>query len=144
MTNQQNNELQNQNGTEPVATEPNGNATIESQAQTGSAGDSTPEDTLKAYQGLFEQQNKQIASLLETNKSLQNQIGILIRNGAHPNATRLDSGSSVSGNGNPSNAGIGPDMGQTEPQEPYVSLTELGSEIGKRDYHSHNMEPDKD
>ena len=28
--------------------------------------------------------------------------------------------------------------GQAEPQEPYVSLAELGSQLGKRDYRSHN------
>lgn len=50
-----------------------------------------------------------------------------------------DSGS-VSDSGSAGNAGSVQDMGQNEPQEPYVSLAELGSEIGKRDYGSHNTQ----
>ena len=83
----------------------------------------------------MEAQNK---ALLEQNRSLQSQFGILIRSGAHVGRNG-DSGS-VSDSGSAGNAGSVQDMGQDEPQEPYVSLAELGKEIGKRDYGSHNTQ----
>ena len=78
-------------------------------------------------------QNK---ALIEQNKSLQTQFGILIRSGA--SVGRLGDSGSVSGPGNPDPLDPVQGMGQPEPQEPYVSLAELGSQIGKRDYGSHN------
>ena len=104
--------------------------------QASSAAGSTAEDTLAEYRSLLKQMEAQNKALLEQNRSLQNQFGILIRSGAHVGRNG-DSGS-VSDSGSAGNAGFVQDMGQNEPQEPYVSLAELGKEIGKRDYGSHN------
>lgn len=117
---------------------PQDDGTIEGQAQASAEG-STSEDTLGAYKALFDMQKEQIDSLLKTNQSLQSQIGVLIRNGASPHGSGLDNGNRLPGNGDTSNDD--PGMG-VEHQEPYVSLADLGSEIGKRDYHSHNATQD--
>ena len=128
--------MENQNAqAEPQAStsnEPNDN--IEPQAASAAGG--TAEDTLEEYRSLLKQMEAQNKALLEQNRSLQSQFGILIRSGAHVGRNG-DSGS-VSDSGSAGNAGSVQDMGQDEPQEPYVSLAELGSEIGKRDYGSHN------
>ena len=121
---------QNQQGEPGVSTNNGGNVSIEPQAP--SAAGSTAEDTLgeyKAlieqitlgeYKALIEQMKAQNAALIEQNKSLQNQFGVLIRNGA--------SAGHYAGN-----------EPEPEPEpEPYVSLAELGSQLGKRDYQSHN------
>ena len=104
--------------------------------QTTSAAGGTAEDAQEEYKALVEQLMSQNKALIEQNKSLQSQFGILIRSGAHVGRNG-DSGS-VSDSGSAGNAGFVQDMGQNEPQEPYVSLAELGKEIGKRDYGSHN------
>lgn len=121
--------MENQNAqAEPQAStsnEPSGS--IEPQT-TGAAG-GTAEDAQEEYKALVEQ-------LMAQNKSLQSQFGILIRSGA--SVGRHGDSGSVSDSGSAGNAGSVQDMGQDEPQEPYVSLAELGSEIGKRDYGSHN------
>ena len=104
--------------------------------QTASAAGGTAEDAQEEYKALVEQLMAQNKSLIEQNKSLQSQFGILIRSGA--SVGRHGDSGSVSGSGSAGNAGSVQDMGQDEPQEPYVSLAELGSEIGKRDYGSHN------
>lgn len=106
--------------------------------QASSAADSTAEDTLDEYKSLLRQMEAQNKALLEQNRSLQTQFGILIRSGAHVGRNG-DSGS-VSDSGSAGNAGSVQDMGQDEPQEPYVGLAELGKEIGKRDYGSHNAQ----
>ena len=106
------------------------NVNIETQT-TGAAG-STEEDALGEYKALLEQMKAQNAALIEQNKSLQTQFGILIRSGA--SVGRHGDSSSVSGSGNTDPVGSGQGTGQ----EPYVSLAELGSQIGKRDYGSHN------
>lgn len=127
--------------TEPKA-EPNASTgndmsgSIEPQAS--SAADSTAEDTLAEYRSLLEQMEAQNKTLLEQNQSLQNQFGILIRSGAH--VGQHGSGDPVSGSGTGSLLDPVQDSGQDEPQEPYVSLAELGKEIGKRDYGSHNTQ----
>lgn len=94
------------------------NDSIESQAE--SAAGSTAEDTLDEYKKLLNEMKEQNKALIEQNKSLQSQFSVLIRNGA--SVSRETS---------------------TEPEpksepEHYVSLAELGAEIGKRDYKSHN------
>ena len=123
--------------TEPQASTGSGpSGSIEPQA--ASAADSTAEDTLDEYKSLLRQMEAQNKALLEQNRSLQSQFGILIRSGAHVGRNG-DSGS-VSDSGSAGNAGSVQDMGQDEPQEPYVSLAELGKEIGKRDYGSHNTQ----
>ena len=106
------------------------NVNIETQT-TGAAG-STAEDALGEYKALLEQMKAQNAALIEQNKSLQTQFGILIRSGA--SVGRHGDSSSVSGSGNTDPVGSGQGTGQ----EPYVSLAYLGSQIGKRDYGSHN------
>lgn len=122
-------------GNEPaVSTNNEPSATIE--PQTASAADSTAEDTLGEYKALIEQMRAQNAALIEQNKSLQSQFGILIRSGA--SVGRHGDSGSVSGPGNPEPLDPVQGMGQPEPKEPYVSLAELGSQIGKRDYGSHN------
>lgn len=115
-------------------TEPSGS--IEPQA--ASAVGSTAEDTLAEYKALLEQMEAQNKALLEQNQSLQSQFGMLIRSGAHVGRNG-DSGS-VSGPGNPDPLDPVQGMGQPEPKEPYVSLADLGKEIGKRDYGSHNSQ----
>lgn len=106
--------------------------------QTTSAAGGTAEDAQEEYKALVEQLMAQNKALIEQNKSLQNQFGILIRSGA--SVGQHGDSSSVSDSGSAGNAGFVQDSGQDEPQEPYVSLAELGSEIGKRDYGSHNTQ----
>ena len=121
--------------TEPQVSTNNGpNASIE--PQTPGAAGSTAEDALGEYKALLEQMKAQNAALIEQNKSLQTQFGILIRSGA--SVGRHGDSGSVSGSGNADPVGSGQGNGQTGSQEPYVSLAELGSQIGKRDYGSHN------
>ena len=124
-------------GNEP-AVSTNNEPSVNIEPQTTGAADGTAEDTPEEYKALVEQLMEQNKSLIEQNKSLQNQFGILIRSGAHVGRNG-DSGS-VSDSGSAGNAGFVQDMGQNEPQEPYVSLAELGKEIGKRDYGSHNTQ----
>ena len=128
--------MENQNAqAEPQAStsnEPNDNI----EPQTASAAGGTAEDTLEEYRSLLKQMEAQNKALLEQNRSLQSQFGILIRSGAH--VGQHGSGDPVSGSSTGSLLDPVQDMGQDEPQEPYVSLAELGSEIGKRDYGSHN------
>lgn len=130
--------MENQNAqAEPQASTSNEpNANIEPQA--ASAADRTAEDTLENYRSLLKQMEAQNKALLEQNRSLQSQFGILIRSGA--SVGRHGDSGSVSDSGSAGNAGSVQDMGQDEPQEPYVSLAELGKEIGKRDYGSHNTQ----
>lgn len=139
MTNQTNNSnTQNEPQTEPndsntqnePQTEPNG-ATIGAQTQPSAAA-GTAEDTLGAYKDMFEQMKAQNDALIEQNKSLQNQIGILIRNGS---SIGHNSGSASSGV--PDNPNSGSTIADSQ-EEHYVSLADLGSQIGKRDYRSHN------
>lgn len=106
--------------------------------QASSAAGSTAEDTLDEYRSLLKQMEAQNKALLEQNRSLQDQFGILIRSGAH--VGQHGSGDHVSGSGTGSLLDPLQDSGQNEPQEPYVSLAELGREIGKRDYASHNTQ----
>jgi|GEM_PF-5394353 len=106
------------------------------EAQTTSAAGGTAEDAQEEYKALVEQLMAQNKSLIEQNRSLQTQFGILIRSGA--SVGRHGDSSSVSGPGNPDPLDPVQGMGQPEPKEPYVSLAELGSQIGKRDYGSHN------
>ena len=101
--------------------------------QTTSAAGGTAEDAQEDYKALVEQLMAQNKALIEQNKSLQAQFGILIRSGAS-----VGDRGSVSGPGNPDPLDPVQGMGQPEPKEPYVSLAELGSQIGKRDYGSHN------
>ena len=117
-------------------TEPQVSTNVNIEPQTPGAAGSTAEDALGEYKALLEQMKAQNAALIEQNKSLQTQFGILIRSGA--SVGRHGDGSSVSGSGNTDPAGSGQGTGQAGPQEPYVSLAELGSHIGKRDYGSHN------
>lgn len=126
--------------TEPNASTGNGmSGSIEPQAS--SAAGSTAEDTLAEYRSLLEQMEAQNKALLEQNKSLQSQFGMLIRSGAH--VGQHGSGDPVSGSGTGSLLDPVQDSGQNEPQEPYVSLAELGKEIGKRDYGSHNTKKER-
>lgn len=119
--------------TEPQALAGNGSsANIE--PQTPGAAGSTAEDALGEYKALLEQMKAQNAALIEQNKSLQTQFGILIRSGA--SVGRNGDSGSVSGSGSTDPMGSGQGMGQPGLQEPYVSLAELGSQIGKRDYGS--------
>lgn len=138
--------------TEQMQTSAQG-ATIPAEPQGTSAAGEPAEDTLKAYEALFEKQQTELAAEKERTKSLQNQIDIIIRNGGHvPNGgnsgTNEPSGNGASprdssGMPNPAN-GFGtfnsPACGTEEPQEPYVSLADLGAEVGKRNYKPHKMQ----
>lgn len=104
-------------------------------ASEGSAADSTAEDTLTK---LFEQSQAQVAQLVEQNKSLQDQIGMLLRNGA---SVTDNNGTSTPNNDNTQTIG---NMTQAQfeyrQSEEYVSLADLGREVGKRDYENRNLE----
>ena len=132
--------MENQKSQVELETEPsvstNNEPSVNIEPQTTSAAGGTAEDTLGEYKALIEQMKAQNAALIEQNKSLQNQFGILIRSGA--SVGRHGDSGSVSGPGNPDPLDPVQGMGQPEPQEPYVSLAELGSQIGKRDYSPHN------
>ena len=110
-------------GAQP-STDTNENGIIEGQASTGAVG-STAEDTLDGYKALIEQMKSQNEALLNQNKSLQSQFETLIRNGAGVTQQRQQGGEN--------------DPSEGEGGEQYTSLADLGSEIGKRDYKSHNM-----
>lgn len=114
----------------------NDNLSVNIEPQANNAAGSTAEDTLGEYKALLEQMKAQNQALIEQNKSLQNQFGILIRNGAH--VGRHGDSTNVSDSGANGALDSMQDSGQSEPQEPYVSLAELGSQLGKRDYQSHN------
>lgn len=105
--------------------------TIDSASEDAAAG-VTAEDTARAYDALFNQLRGENDKLAQANRSLQAQIGILLRNGA-----------SV---GDTSQAINEPGRDQANepepPSEPYVSLADLGAEIGKRDYATHNTQRD--
>lgn len=108
-------------------------------ASEGSAAVSPAEDTLSK---LFEQSQAQVAQLIKQNESLQSQIGLLLRNGA------VTANSNGNGNGNGESAQDLQQVGNmTQAQldykqsEDYVSLSDLGKEIGKREYR--NMNTDK-
>lgn len=111
----------------------NNETNVNIEPQTPGAAGSTAEDALGEYKALLEQMKAQNEALIEQNKSLQNQFGILIRSGA--SVGRNGDSGYVSGSGSTDPVGSGQGMGS---QEPYVSLAELGSHIGKRDYGSHN------
>lgn len=132
--------MKNQKPQVELETEPsvstNNEPSVNIEPQTTGAADGTAEDTPEEYKALVEQLMAQNKALIEQNKSLQTQFGILIRSGA--SVERHEYSGSVSGPGNPDPLDPVQGMGQPEPQEPYVSLAELGSQIGKRDYGSHN------
>ncbi len=115
--------------TEPTQTTVPEPVTMEPQGQAAAAGD-TAEDTVKAYQALFEKQRDEMDSLKKANQSLQSQIGILLRNGASVSAQEPE----------PAQATQQAQASVSENREPYVSLADLGKEIGKRDYASHNTQ----
>ena len=105
-----------------VSTNNEPSVNIEPQAPEPSAADGTAEDTLKAYEGLIEQMKAQNETLIKANESLQSQIGLLIRGGGS----------------------VGQHAPDPKPQNPtqepgYTSFADLGKELGKRDYHSHNV-----
>ena len=105
-----------------VSTSNQPSVNIEPQAPEQSAAGSSAEDTLKAYEGLIEQMRAQNETLIKANESLQSQIGLLIRGGGS----------------------VGQHTADPEPQNPtqepgYTSFADLGKELGKRDYYSHNV-----
>ena len=114
--------------TKQTAPEP---VTIDSTSEDAAAG-VTAEDTARAYDALFNQLRGENDKLAQANRSLQAQIGILLRNGA-----------SVSDMSQAINEPGQDQANEPEPpSEPYVSLADLGAEIGKRDYATHNTQRD--
>lgn len=105
----------------------------------GAAG-SSAEDTQAQ---MFETQQKLIDQLIEQNKSLQSQIGTLLRNGAivtddnqqqqAQNAQQQAQNAQQVGNMTQAQA-------EYRRSENYVSLADLGKEIGKREYKNDNIE----
>lgn len=92
------------------------------EAQTTSAAGGTAEDAQDDYKALVEQLMAQNETLIKANESLQSQIGLLIRGGGS----------------------VGQHAPDPEPQNPtqepgYTSFADLGKELGKHDYHSHNV-----
>lgn len=114
--------------TKQAAPEP---VTIESTSEDVAAG-VTAEDTARAYDALFNQLRGENDKLAQANRSLQAQIGILLRNGASVG----DTSQAVNEHGQDQANEPEP------PSEPYVSLADLGAEIGKRDYATHNTQRD--
>lgn len=97
---------------------------------------STSEDTsvnteLEAYKALYEKGQAELASAIEKNESLNRQIAILMRNGA-----------SVTSQSNSTSSPELTDFASTdnnsESDEPYVSLADLGGQVGKRNYKIEN------
>ena len=114
--------------TQQTAPEP---VTIDSTSEDVAAG-VTAEDTARAYDALFNQLRGENDKLAQANRSLQAQIGILLRNGASVGDTSQvinEPGQDQASEPEP-------------PSEPYVSLADLGAEIGKRDYATHNTQRD--
>lgn len=96
----------------------------------GSAAGMEPaEDTLDAYKTLAKELADQNKVLMENQKNLQDQISVLIRNGASINDSSVNDNNLSGGNGS----------GAPSSEEAYVSLAELGTELGKRDYKNENM-----
>lgn len=113
-------------------TNENQDATIggENGVDSGSAAGTEPaEDTLDAYKTLAKELADQNKALMDNQKSLQDQISVLIRNGASIN----DDVSSSNGVSRTDDSGV------SDSGEPYVSLKDLGTELGKRDYRNENM-----
>lgn len=102
----------------------------------GAAG-SSAEDTQAQ---MFETQQKQIAQLIEQNKSLQSQIETLLRSGA----SIVDDSQQQQQQQQAQNAQQVGNMTQAQAEyrrsEDYVSLADLGKEIGKREYKNDNIE----
>lgn len=105
-------------------------------AATTEAEVSTSEDTsvnteLEAYKALYEKGQAELASAIEKNESLNRQIAILMRNGA-----------SVTSQSNSTSSPELTDFASTdnnsESDEPYVSLADLGGQVGKRNYKIEN------
>lgn len=103
-------------------------------ASEDSAADSTAEDTLSR---LFEQSQAQVAQLVEQNKSLQDQIGLLLRNGA---SVTDNNGTSTPNDNSQTIGNLTQAQLEYRQSEDYVSLADLGREVGKRDYENHNLE----
>lgn len=105
-------------------------------ADTAGAAGSSAEDTQAE---MFAMQQQQIAQLIEQNKSLQSQIGTLLRNGAS-----IVDDSQQQQQQQAQNAQQVGNMTQAQAEyrrsEDYVSLADLGKEIGKREYKNENME----
>lgn len=103
----------------------------ENGADSGSAVGTEPaEDTLDAYKTLAKELADQNKALMDNQKSLQDQISVLIRNGASINDTHTNSvGASGDDDTGHNSEGAGA----------YVSLKDLGTELGKRDYKNENL-----
>lgn len=108
-------------------------------AGTAGAAGSTAEDTQAE---MFAMQQQQIAQLIEQNKSLQSQIGTLLRNGAsitddnqQQQQQQAQNAQNMQQVGNMTQA-----QAEYRRSEDYVSLADLGKEIGKREYKNDNME----
>lgn len=109
--------------------------------QSGNAGNagaagSSAEDTQAQ---MFDTQQRQIEQLIEQNKSLQSQIETLLRSGAS-----IVDDSQQQQQQQAQNAQQVGNMTQAQSEyrrsEDYVSLADLGKEIGKREYKNDNIE----
>lgn len=111
---------------------PNNDGTIDTgNANDSSAAGSSAEDTLKS---VIAQSQDQVAKLIEQNQSLQSQIEMLLRNGAtiNDNAQAQAQAQEVEN--------MTLDQFNEKHSENYVSLSDLGAEIGKREYKNVNIE----
>lgn len=93
------------------------------EASAVAVGGTTEETTVVDYETIIEQKDRQIETLLESAKNLQNQINVLLRNGA-----------SISDS---INNEVESNESKNDVDE-YVSLSDLGHEMGQRRYENVN------
>lgn len=105
--------------------------TATTEAEVSTSEDTSVNTELEAYKALYEKGQAELASAIEKNESLNRQIAILMRNGA-----------SVTSQTNSTSTHVLDDFATTdnisESNEPYVSLADLGGQVGKRDYKIEN------
>lgn len=105
--------------------------TATTEAEVSTSEDASVNTELEAYKALYEKGQAELASAIEKNESLNRQIAILMRNGAsvtqHTNSTSSHELYDFASTDN-----------NLKSDEPYVSLADLGGQVGKRDYKIEN------
>lgn len=115
----------------------NEDATITNAGASGdgvAVGGTTEDTTVEAAKDeLIANQKSMIETLIDTTKSLQDQIGVLLRNGA----TITDGNADDNAAGNTDGNADGNADNKPEDEE-YISLSQLGAEMGTRRYENVN------
>lgn len=113
----------------------NANATITNAGASGdgvAVGGTTEDTTVEtAKDELIANQKSMIETLIDTTKSLQDQIGVLLRNGATITDGNADDNAADNTDGNATDK---PEDGKEE----YITLSQLGAEMGTRRYENVN------